>query len=239
MRRTVSVPAETTLDMVSLHRPVTGNDVLDGGCQQVAVVRGTGSEGRAIVEGVGLLLRRQFELPLKSIDFLDLGVSHGGLSVRAGRDGHTVHWARIRSSSLGKLTAMIVDISGRVARKVVQWYSTFLAAPTHRGGVTGRRWDEIWGNSWLNFPPSLFLTHRLRSLQEHTQADLMPSNCTILFRYCKSPQRVDEITTLSGYFPFMEKTVHFYSCLRDILCSWGDLETLYYCFIIYLHSHYV
>jgi hypothetical protein len=38
----------------------------------------------------------------------------------------------------------------------VQWYSTFLAAPTHRGGVTGRRWDGIWGNSWLNFPPSHF-----------------------------------------------------------------------------------
>jgi hypothetical protein len=156
MRRTVGVPAETTLDMVSLHRPVTRNDVLDGGCQQMAVVRGTGSEGRSIVEGVGLLLRRQFELPLESIDFLNLGVSHCGLSVRAGRDGRTVHWARIRSSSLGKLTAMIVSISGRVARKVMQWYSTFLAAPTHRGGVTARRWDEVWGNSWLNFPPSAF-----------------------------------------------------------------------------------
>jgi hypothetical protein len=71
----VGVPAETTLDMVSLHRPVTGDDVFDSGCQQVAVVRGTGSEGRAIVKGVGLLTRRQFELPLKSIDFLDLGVS--------------------------------------------------------------------------------------------------------------------------------------------------------------------
>lgn len=132
MRRTVGVPAETTLDMVSLHRPVTGNDVLDGGCQQVAVVRGASSERRAIVEGVGLLLRRQFELSLESIDLLRLGVSHGDLSAAAGRDGRTVHWARIRSSSLGKLTAMIISVSGRVPRKVVQWYSTFLAAAMSR-----------------------------------------------------------------------------------------------------------
>jgi hypothetical protein len=213
----MGVPAETTLDMVSLHRPVTGNDVLDGGCQQVTVVRSAGSEGGAIVESVGLLLRRQFELPLESIDFLDLGVSHGGLSVRAGRDGgRTVHWARIRSSSLGKLTAMIVNISGRVARKVLQWYSTFLAAPTHRGGVTGRRWDEIWGKSWLNFPPShlahsLLPSYQLRSLQEDSQVGKTPSNCTILSRYCKGPQRGNKITALSGYFPFTDKTVHFYS----------------------------
>jgi hypothetical protein len=78
----VGIPAETTLDMVALHRPVTGNDVLDGGCQQVTVVRGAGREGRAIVEGVGLLLRRQFELPLESIDLLDLGVSHDSSSVQ-------------------------------------------------------------------------------------------------------------------------------------------------------------
>ena len=104
----MSVPAETTLDVVSLHRPVTGNDVLDGRGKQVTVVRGAGSEGRAIVEGVGLLLRRQFELSLESINLLRLGVSHGDLSVAAGRDGRTVHWARIRSSSLGKLTAMIL-----------------------------------------------------------------------------------------------------------------------------------
>jgi hypothetical protein len=103
----VGVPAETTLDMVSLHRPVARNDVLDGGCQQMTVMRGAGSEGRAIVESVGLLLRRQFELPLESIDLLDLGVSHGGLSMGAGRDERTVHWARMRSSSLGKLTAMM------------------------------------------------------------------------------------------------------------------------------------
>jgi hypothetical protein len=107
MRRTVSVPAETTLDVVALHRPVTGDDVLDGRSQQVTVMRGAGSEGRAIVEGIGLLLRRQFELPLESIDLLDLGVSRGGSSACAGRDGRTVHWARIRSSSLGKLTAMM------------------------------------------------------------------------------------------------------------------------------------
>jgi hypothetical protein len=87
----VGVPAETTLDMVSLHRPVTRDDVLDGGSQQVTVVRGAGSEGRAIVERVGLLLRRQFELPLESIDLLDLGVSHDGLSAGAGQDERTVH----------------------------------------------------------------------------------------------------------------------------------------------------
>ena len=104
----MGVPAETTLDMVSLHRPVTGNDVLDSRCQQVAVVRSAGGEGRTIVEGVGLLLRRQLELSLESIDLLELGVSHGDLGAAAGRDGRTVHWARMRSSSLGKLTAMIL-----------------------------------------------------------------------------------------------------------------------------------
>jgi len=63
---------------------------------------------RDSVEGVGLLLRRQFELSLESIDLLRLGVSHGDLSATAGRNGRTVHWARIRSSSLGKLTAMFL-----------------------------------------------------------------------------------------------------------------------------------
>lgn len=87
----MGVPAETTLDMVSLHRPVTRDNVLDGGCQQMAVVRGTGSEGRAIVESVRLLLRRQFELPLESIDLLQLGVSHSGPTARKGRDRRTVH----------------------------------------------------------------------------------------------------------------------------------------------------
>lgn len=88
---TVGVPAKTTLHMVSLHRPVTRDNVLDGGCQQMAVVRGTGSERRTIVESVRLLLRRQFELSLESIDLLRLGISHGGLTARKGRDGRTVH----------------------------------------------------------------------------------------------------------------------------------------------------
>ena len=79
MRRTVGVPSETTFDMMSLHRPVAGDDVLDGGGQQMAVVGSAGSEGRAIVECVWLLLRRQLELSLESIDLLELGVSHGDL----------------------------------------------------------------------------------------------------------------------------------------------------------------
>jgi hypothetical protein len=155
MRRTVGVPAETTLDMVSLHRPVTRNDVLDGGCQQVTVVRGTGSEGRAIVEGVGLLLRRQFELPLESIDFLDLGVSHGGSSVRAGR-----RWTH---SPLGEDALLLL---GKVDRHDCKyflvvwperwcngiqlfWRRRLIAAESQtEGGM------EIWGKSWLNFPPS-------------------------------------------------------------------------------------
>lgn len=73
--RTVGVPAETTLDMVALHGPVAGDNVLDGRSEQVTIMRCAGSERRTIVEGVWLLLRRQFELSLESIDLLRLGVS--------------------------------------------------------------------------------------------------------------------------------------------------------------------
>jgi hypothetical protein len=80
LARTMCVPAKATLDMVTLHGPVAGNNVLDGRCQQVAIMRCTGSEGRAVVKGVGLLVGRQLELSLESVYSLQKGVSRGRTS---------------------------------------------------------------------------------------------------------------------------------------------------------------
>lgn len=59
---TVSVPTETSFDMISLHGPITRDDVLDGRGQQVTVVRQSGREWRSIVEGVSLATLGEFNL---------------------------------------------------------------------------------------------------------------------------------------------------------------------------------
>ena len=50
----VAVPAETAQHMAPLHGPVARHDVLDGARDDVAVVRQSGGEGRAVVENVRL-----------------------------------------------------------------------------------------------------------------------------------------------------------------------------------------
>jgi hypothetical protein len=50
----VRVPAESSLDIAPLHRPVARDDVLDGRGQQMAVMGQARCERRAIVEGVRL-----------------------------------------------------------------------------------------------------------------------------------------------------------------------------------------
>lgn len=48
----MGVPAEAALDVIALHGPVPGDDILDGRCQQVAIVWETGRKGRSVVEGI-------------------------------------------------------------------------------------------------------------------------------------------------------------------------------------------
>lgn len=48
----VGVPAEAALDMEPLHGPIAGDNILDGGGQQMAVMGQACRKGRAIVEGV-------------------------------------------------------------------------------------------------------------------------------------------------------------------------------------------
>jgi hypothetical protein len=52
--QTVAVPAEATLDLVALHRPVARDDVFDGTGQEVPIVRQTRGKRRAVVEDEGL-----------------------------------------------------------------------------------------------------------------------------------------------------------------------------------------
>lgn len=49
---TVSIPAETALDVEALHGPITGDNILDGRGKKMAVMRKTGSERRTVVESV-------------------------------------------------------------------------------------------------------------------------------------------------------------------------------------------
>ena len=88
----VRVPAEAALDVEALHGPVSGDDVLDGGGEQVAVMGEAGREGRAIVESVEGVSLGQLDLRLKGLDlapsldgvFLFLGEidRHGGRTLR-------------------------------------------------------------------------------------------------------------------------------------------------------------
>ena len=51
-RKTVGIPAEAALDVLSAHRLVTRHDVLDDTRQKVPVVRQSRREGRTIIESV-------------------------------------------------------------------------------------------------------------------------------------------------------------------------------------------
>lgn len=60
-RQAVAVPAEAAGDIVARLRRVPRHNVLDRACQDVAVVRQAGREGRAVVEGEGWLALRQLQ----------------------------------------------------------------------------------------------------------------------------------------------------------------------------------
>ena len=68
--QTVGIPSKSALDMEALHGPVSRNDILDGGCQKMAIVRKTGRERGAVVESVERLPLTQFELPRRSLAIL-------------------------------------------------------------------------------------------------------------------------------------------------------------------------
>ena len=59
---TVGIPAETALNVETLHGPVTGDDILDGRGEKMAVMRKTGSERRTIVESIARATFGQFNL---------------------------------------------------------------------------------------------------------------------------------------------------------------------------------
>jgi hypothetical protein len=61
-RQAMSVPSESALDMEALLRPVSRNDIFNGRGEQVAVMRQTGRERRAIVEGIEGFAFRQLDL---------------------------------------------------------------------------------------------------------------------------------------------------------------------------------
>jgi hypothetical protein len=65
---TVGIPAKSSLDVMTLHSPVSGNDILDSRGEKVAIVRQTGCEGRTIEEGVRFTALGEFDLPLEGID---------------------------------------------------------------------------------------------------------------------------------------------------------------------------
>ena len=93
----VAVPAEAALDMLATHRLVARDDVLDCAGEQMAVVRKTRGERRAVVEDEGVAVLRLLQALRKSVVLLpegeDLlfhpvevclvrnGVVHGGSSV--------------------------------------------------------------------------------------------------------------------------------------------------------------
>lgn len=64
----VTVPAESARDVVTGHGLVPRHDVLDGAGEDVAVVRETGGERRAVVEDVLGEVLSSFELCLEGID---------------------------------------------------------------------------------------------------------------------------------------------------------------------------
>lgn len=67
-REAVAVPAEAAGDVVAGHGVEAGDDVLDGAGEDVAVVRETGGEGRAVVEDVFGLILGAGELGLEGLD---------------------------------------------------------------------------------------------------------------------------------------------------------------------------
>ena len=66
----VTVPPESSLDVSSVLRPVSGDSVLNGSNHNVSVVREACSEGRTVIEGVWRTVLREFSLLLEGFDVL-------------------------------------------------------------------------------------------------------------------------------------------------------------------------
>lgn len=58
------VPAEAPLHMITLHRPIPGNDVFDGRCQEMSIMRESSSKGWSIIEGVTRPSVGKLDLPM-------------------------------------------------------------------------------------------------------------------------------------------------------------------------------
>jgi hypothetical protein len=61
-RQAVGVPAEPTLHVETLHRPVSGDNILDSGSEEMAIMREAGRERRTVVESVVGVSFRELDL---------------------------------------------------------------------------------------------------------------------------------------------------------------------------------
>ena len=66
--QTVAVPTESTVDIVTGRVSVSGDDILDGTCEEMAIVGKAGSEGRAVVEAEGFPALALLEGCLEGVD---------------------------------------------------------------------------------------------------------------------------------------------------------------------------
>ncbi len=64
----VAVPSEPSLNVVPRLRSVSADHVFDGACCDVAIVRHSRGERRAVVESVGRKMLRGFELLLEGVN---------------------------------------------------------------------------------------------------------------------------------------------------------------------------
>lgn len=67
-RKAMAIPSEAAGDMPATHGLISSDDILDGTCEDVAIVRLSRGEGRAIIEDILRLGLRALELILKSPD---------------------------------------------------------------------------------------------------------------------------------------------------------------------------
>lgn len=71
--KSVTVPAESSLDVVAGHGGVSCDDVFDGSCSDVAVVWEAGCERGSVVEGEERFSLVEFQLGFQSVDFVPKG----------------------------------------------------------------------------------------------------------------------------------------------------------------------
>jgi len=103
-RYSMSIPTESSLDIMPLHGPVPRNNIFDGGGKEMAVMGQARSERRAIVERVSWFVFRQLNLHAAS-----LSAHHTDLNAMAGlrltwRSKALIsrHFSMTATSALGK-----------------------------------------------------------------------------------------------------------------------------------------